>query len=66
LLTGEGREHHGEILTEAANLAEAGALVPALDSRRFTLDTVNHAYHAIESGSARGKLVVDVGEEAGF
>ncbi|MGA9865289.1 MAG: hypothetical protein WBQ75_02490 [Acetobacteraceae bacterium] len=37
LLSGEGRDHHGAILAEAARLAEAGA--------------------------ARGKIVVDVGEE---
>ncbi len=65
LLTGEGRAHHGEILAEATKLAEAGKLAPALDPRRFTLATVSDAYRAIEIGAARGKLVVDVGEEAG-
>jgi NADPH:quinone reductase len=65
LLTGEGRAHHGEILAEATRLAEAGGLLPALDPRRFTLATVSDAYHAIQSGTARGKLVVDVAEEAG-
>ncbi len=65
LLTGEGRAHHGEILAEATKLAEAGKLASALDPRRFTLATVNDAYRAIEAGAARGKLVVDVGEEAG-
>ena len=63
LLTGDGREHHGAILAEAAKLAEAGALVPALDPRRFTLATVDDAYRAIEARTASGKLVVDVGEE---
>lgn len=63
LLTGEGREHHGTILAEAGQLAEAGAIVPALDPRRFTLASANDAYAAIEAGTARGKLVVDVGEE---
>lgn len=65
LLTGEGRSHHGEILAEAAKMAEAGALVPALDPRRFTLATVGDAYRAIETGAARGKLVVDVVEDPG-
>ncbi|RBP11976.1 NADPH:quinone reductase-like Zn-dependent oxidoreductase [Roseiarcus fermentans] len=65
LLTGEGRTHHGEILAEAATLAEAGELAPALDPRRFTLGTVNDAYRAIETGAARGKLVVDLSEETG-
>ncbi len=66
LLTGEGRAHHGAILGEATQLAEAGALVPALDRRRFTLDTVGEAYRAIAAGTGRGKLVVDVDEEAGL
>jgi NADPH:quinone reductase-like Zn-dependent oxidoreductase len=60
LLTGEGREQHGAILAEAARLAEAGAVTPALDPRRFTLATADEAYAAIEDGSARGKLLVDV------
>jgi NADPH:quinone reductase len=62
LLTGEGRAHHGEILAEATKLAEEGALAPSLDPRRFTLGTVGDAYRAIEGGTARGKLVVEVGE----
>jgi NADPH:quinone reductase-like Zn-dependent oxidoreductase len=66
LLTGEGLEHHGEILGEAVKLARAGALAPALDPRRFTLDTVDEAYKAIETGAARGKLVVDIGEDTGL
>jgi NADPH:quinone reductase-like Zn-dependent oxidoreductase len=66
LLTGVGREHHGAILAEATRLAEAGKILPALDHRRFSLATVGDAYHAIETGAARGKLVVDVAEEAGL
>jgi NADPH:quinone reductase len=65
LLTGEGRTHHGEILAEATKLAEAGALAPDLDPSRFTLSTVNEAYRSVEAGTARGKLVVDIGEEVG-
>ncbi|HEY0778345.1 MAG TPA: zinc-dependent alcohol dehydrogenase family protein [Gemmatirosa sp.] len=63
LLTGEGREHHGAILEAAKNLAEAGELVPAMDPRRFTLASAGDAYRAIEAGTARGKLIVDVAEE---
>lgn len=65
LLTGEGCAHHGAILAEATKLAELGELIPALDQRRFTLSTVGDAYRAIEAGTARGKLVIDVQEEAG-
>ncbi|MFJ4692308.1 zinc-dependent alcohol dehydrogenase family protein [Streptomyces sp. NPDC088766] len=61
LLTGRGREHHGEIMREAAALADAGALKPLLDPRHFTLATVADAHEAVETGTAHGKIVVDVG-----
>lgn len=60
LLTGEGRAHHGEIMAEATRLAEAGKLVPLLDSRHFTLESVGEAYALIRDHAAKGKLVVDV------
>ncbi|WP_369226795.1 zinc-dependent alcohol dehydrogenase family protein [Streptomyces sp. R39] len=60
LLTGRGREHHGEIMREAATLADAGALKPLLDPRHFTLADVTDAHAAVESGTARGKVVIDV------
>ncbi|MGA7809276.1 zinc-dependent alcohol dehydrogenase family protein [Bradyrhizobium sp.] len=65
LLTGEGRKHHGEILSEAARMAEAGQLSPSLDPRRFTLDRVDEAYRLIAEGQARGKLSIDVEQGAG-
>lgn len=65
LLTGEGGVEHGMILAEAAKLAEAGDLVPALDPRRFTLATIGDAYDAIATGTARGKLVIDIAAEPG-
>jgi NADPH:quinone reductase len=61
MLTGEGREHHGEILREATRLVEVGKLVPRLDPRSFTFGTVGEAYQALKTGPAAGKLVVDVG-----
>jgi NADPH:quinone reductase-like Zn-dependent oxidoreductase len=64
LLTGEGRAHHGEILSEATRLAEAGQLSPSLDARRFTLNTVEEAYRTITNGAARGKLAIDIEEGA--
>lgn len=60
LLTGEGRAHHGEILEEARRLVEAGKVVPMIDPRRFTLETVPDAYRAITERTARGKLIVDI------
>jgi len=60
LLTGEGRAHHGEIMREATRLIEAGKLVPLVDARRFTLETVGDAYGLIRDRAAKGKLIVDV------
>ncbi|HLZ64695.1 MAG TPA: zinc-dependent alcohol dehydrogenase family protein [Aliidongia sp.] len=60
MLTGKGRAHHGEILTAAAALVEAGKLTPNLDERRFTLDTVEDAHGAMENRTAQGKIVVEV------
>jgi len=60
LLTGEGRAHHGEILREVTRLAEAGKLLPRMDSRRFSLADVAEAHRLIESREAEGKLVVEI------
>jgi NADPH2:quinone reductase len=60
LISGKARAHHGEILREASHLAEAGLLLPLLDNRRFTLDTIADAYEAMASHGVAGKLVVDV------
>jgi NADPH:quinone reductase-like Zn-dependent oxidoreductase len=60
LLTGEGREHHGEILRRATALAESGQLAPILDPRRFTLDTAEAAHAAVAAGPA-GKVVIEIG-----
>jgi NADPH:quinone reductase len=60
MLTGEGRAHHGEILREATKLCEAGKIVPKLDPRRFTLDTIDQAYDAIRDRNAAGKIVIDL------
>lgn len=60
LLTGEGRAHHGEILCQATQLAEAGQLRPVVDSRQFTLNTALAAHEAVEQGTALIKIVIDV------
>jgi NADPH2:quinone reductase len=60
LLSGEGRAHLGEMLGVATRLAEAGQLVPRLDSRRFGLASAGLAFDAVTDGTARGKIVVDV------
>ena len=59
LLSGEGREHHGEIMREATRLAELGKLRPLLD-RTFDLESVASAHETLVDGRARGKLVIDI------
>jgi NADPH:quinone reductase len=60
LLTGRGREHHGRILREAAELVDAGKLSPLVDPRRFDFDTAHEAHAEVEGGRARAKIVIDV------
>lgn len=60
LLTGQFREHHGEILAQAAALADAGLLKPLLDPARFGLADVDAAHAKVAAGLAQGKVVVDV------
>jgi NADPH2:quinone reductase len=59
LLTGEGRAHHGEILTHAAALIEAGKLSPLLNNQRFSTTNIEAAHALVESGSI-GKVVVEL------
>ncbi|MFJ7286557.1 zinc-dependent alcohol dehydrogenase family protein [Pseudomonas sp. NPDC099000] len=60
LLTGKGREHHGQILREAAQLIEAGKLKPLLDPRQFTLQTAEAAHELLAAGAAQGRLVIEI------
>jgi NADPH:quinone reductase-like Zn-dependent oxidoreductase len=59
LITGEGRAHHGEILAQAAALAEAGKLRPLLSKQRFSIHDIGAAHALVESGSL-GKVVVEL------
>ena len=60
LLNSEGRAHHGEILHQATQLADAGQLRPIVDPRHFTLDTALDAHKAVEQGTLVGKIVIDI------
>ena len=64
LLSGVGREHHGEILARSAALVEAGKLSPRLDPRTFGLADAESAHAAVASGGAAGKIVVTVVDDA--
>ncbi len=58
MISGEGRFHHGEILSHAAALADAGKLKPLLNQRRFSLAEIHEAFGAVEEGGT-GKVVVE-------
>lgn len=60
LLTGVGREHHGNILRAAAALVEAGKLVPRLHPHSFSLETVGDAHAMVTARQATGKIVIDI------
>jgi NADPH2:quinone reductase len=60
MLSGKGRAHHGEILREAAKLAEKGKLTPLLSADQFTFSTVTEAHAAVASGKTLGKVVVEI------
>ena len=63
MLTGQGREHHGQILRQVAELVDAGLLRPLLAPERHTLDTLDAAHSLVEKGAA-GKVVVEVRDAA--
>jgi NADPH:quinone reductase-like Zn-dependent oxidoreductase len=60
LLTGNGRARHGDILRAVAALADDGKITPVLDGGSYDLDNVADAHRAVETGTARGKVVVRV------
>lgn len=63
LLTGKGRQRHGEILAEAAKLVDTGQLTIRLDPQHFSFQEVGAAYKQITSGQTRGKVVIEVTAE---
>ncbi|MPY30165.1 zinc-dependent alcohol dehydrogenase family protein [Streptomyces adustus] len=60
MLTGRGREHHGDILRNIAGLVDTGKVKPTLDPRHFTLAEIAQAHTAVADGSATGKVVVTI------
>jgi NADPH2:quinone reductase len=60
LISGNNRKHHGEILSEATQLIEAGKIKPMVDATPFTMENIEAAYKALESGTANGKIVIDI------
>lgn len=64
LLDGIGKAHHGEIMRNAARLANAGLLRTRIDSSTFSLDDADLAHDILRTKAAAGKLVVTVSGSA--
>lgn len=60
LLTNVLRENYGKILSMIANFVDQKKLKPFIDPHQFTLETVGAAHTLLESGQARGKVVLSV------
>lgn len=59
LLTGYGRAHHGDILSQTADLVDDGKLTPMLNEHQFTANDLADAYTMVAAG-ANGKVVVEL------
>lgn len=60
ILNGIGREDHGKILSNVASIVEDNQLKPMIDSHHFTLEQIKEAHELLESGKARGKIVLSI------
>lgn len=61
-----GRSHHGEILTQLAQLVDRGKIRPLLDSKSFNFNEIAAAHHYAESGKAIGKVTLEQSFNLGF
>jgi NADPH2:quinone reductase len=59
IFTGESRAHHGEILSRATELVEAGKLRPLLNERMFSTHEIAEAHDVVQAGSL-GKVVITI------
>lgn len=60
MLYNHKRSEHGTILAKIAEIVDAGALTPLLDTPRFGLTEVGQAYERLTIGQALGKVVVEI------
>jgi NADPH2:quinone reductase len=60
LITGKHRLHHGEIMSEATAIIEAGKLKPIIDPTYYSFDNIEDAYSAVSEGKTKGKAIVNV------
>jgi NADPH2:quinone reductase len=59
MLTGEGRQRHGEIMQRVATWVDAGKLEPLVHAERFRFDQANEAHALFASGTYVGKIVLE-------
>lgn len=62
LLTGQSRQHHGDILSKASVLTEQGLLKIRVDPQQFDFAHIEQAYKKVASAANAGKVVVEVRE----
>lgn len=60
LISGQGKKHHGEILTGVAQIVKSGKLKPLTDKNSYTLETIESAYKDIEEGKTQGKVIIEI------
>ncbi|MFN8788589.1 MAG: zinc-binding dehydrogenase, partial [Neisseriaceae bacterium] len=60
LLTNQHREHYGNILEKVAQIVDDGELRARVDPNHFNLEDVAKAHELLESGKAKGKVVISV------
>jgi NADPH2:quinone reductase len=60
LLNNQGREEYGKILEKIAQIVDEEKLKPLIDSHQFKLEEVAKAHELLESGRAKGKIVISL------
>lgn len=60
ILRNEHRVAHGKILAEVSKIVDEGKLKPLIDPHIFSLSTVHEAHALLESGKAKGKVIVAI------
>jgi len=60
LITGKHRAHHGEIMSEATAIIEAGQLKPIIDPTPYSFENIEEAYQAVADGKSKGKVIVKI------
>jgi len=60
LVHGVNHSDHGRILTEIAELVDAGRITPILDENEFSIWDVAKAHAHFESGKSEGKITLAI------